>query len=136
MKNGSFRMIRTVGAAALVLALLLSAAICAIPTVTVGRLCSACYPIIIRAREQVINSEFGDAYAGLIEVSGALEKQKHLLMVFYDHDDVIKLVCTSKTAADLALVQDQPQSIEEINDLIWSLKLLEEMNRAGAWDIF
>lgn len=136
MKNGSFKAIRAAEAMALILSALLILAACAVPYEIVGRLCSDLFPRIESAREHVLNEEPEKALSELEHALSSIGALDDMLMIFYGHDDVTRLLSAAKAAVDLAKAQDRQQLLEEIAELEYGLRYIDEINRARVRDVF
>ncbi len=88
------------------------------------------------ARERVFAGEPESALSTLETVRSSIEARTDLLMIFYGHDDVMRLLSAAKAASDLAKAQDRQQLLDELAELEYGLRLLDEINGGAARDVF
>ncbi len=136
MKNGSFKTIKAIIAAALLISAAAIALTCFLPGILINRLYGECVDDLDKAVAAALEERNDIAYLHIQTVCGRLEKSKKLLMVFYDHNKVIELTGSAGTALELAKTKDTAQLITELCGIEKAFDYLIHTNDAGLYNVF
>lgn len=122
--------------AAMALAAAAIAFACIFPGALINRLYNSVGSDLNDALELALDENNPLAYERVFNVNRKLESRKNLLMIFYDHSDVIELTGSAEAALELAKTKDTAQLIVELRDIEKAFEVLIHTNDASIYNVF
>ena len=134
--NKRFKTMRAVVSAALILSASVIITSSILPGVMVKRLYESAADDLDAAMELALAGENPLAYERIESLCEKLDKKKHILMAFYDHNGVIELTGSAEAARELAKTKDTAQLVVELYDIRKAFDYLIHSNDARFYNVF
>lgn len=136
MTNNSFKRIKAAVSIGMMLSFAVIVFACIAPGIIIGKLYSENKSALNSAIDLAVKGENVLAYERIRPIAKSIADKKELLMIFFDHHDILQLVGAAETALRLSETDDKAQLVAELRDIERSFEYLMSINYACISNVF